>query len=98
MDRQEIEEMQDMLFTAVRNHVKQQARTKLPEKGITGLSLGISLMVMQIGGIVGSKLILKVKGVPYAAVFAGIVLAENHFFIAVKYHYDTFTKMESNFN
>ena len=36
MDRQEIEEMQDMLFTAVRNHVRQQARTKLPEKGIFG--------------------------------------------------------------
>ena len=36
MDRQEIEEMQNILFTAVLNHVKEQARTKLPEKGIFG--------------------------------------------------------------
>ena len=36
MDKREMEEMQNILFTAVLNHVKEQARTKLPEKGIFG--------------------------------------------------------------
>ena len=34
MNIREIEKMQNILFEAVLNHVKEQARTKLPEKGI----------------------------------------------------------------
>ena len=36
MDNQENEKRQYILFEAVLNHVKEQARTKLPEKGIFG--------------------------------------------------------------
>ncbi len=44
-------------------------QAKLPEKGLSDWGLGIALLFMEMGGIIGSKLILKLKRMPYGAVF-----------------------------
>ncbi len=41
----------------------------LPEAGIPGWALGVALLVMELGGIVGSRFILKFKRVGYKYVF-----------------------------
>ena len=45
-------------------------QAKLPEKGIPEWSLGFALLFMEMGGIVGSKLILKLPKLSYKWVFA----------------------------
>ncbi len=45
-------------------------QAKLPEAGISKWVLGMALLIMELGGIVGSKLILKVKGMRYWKLFA----------------------------
>jgi len=45
-------------------------QAKLPEKGIPGQALGCALLFMQLGGIVGSKLIVKFPKLSYKSVFA----------------------------
>ena len=53
-------------------------QAKLPASGIPGEWLGPALFVMQIGGILGAKLILKFKKHSYRSVFlaaAGLILA-----------------------
>ncbi len=45
-------------------------QAKLPEKGIPEWGLGFALLFMEIGGIVGSKLILKFPRASYKTVFA----------------------------
>lgn len=45
-------------------------QAKLPEKGIPGHALGFALLFMQLGGIVGSKLIVKFPKLSYKRVFA----------------------------
>lgn len=45
-------------------------QAKLPEKGIPEWGLGFALLFMEMGGIVGSKLILKFPKASYKAVFA----------------------------
>lgn len=44
-------------------------QTKLTEKGIPEKWLGVALMFMEMGGIVGSKLILKLKNLKYKNTF-----------------------------
>lgn len=44
-------------------------QAKFPEVGVTGLLLGILLFITNIGGIFGSKLILKFKKAPYLLVY-----------------------------
>ncbi len=44
-------------------------QAKLPEKGIPGQALGIALLFMQLGGVVGAKLIVKFPKLPYKSVF-----------------------------
>lgn len=45
-------------------------QAKLPERGISGWTLGAALLFMQLGGVVGARLILKAKNIPYRWVFA----------------------------
>lgn len=45
-------------------------QAKLPEKGIPEWGLGIALLFMEMGGIVGSKLILKAPKAGYRCIFA----------------------------
>lgn len=45
-------------------------QAKLPEKGIPEWGLGIALLFMEMGGIVGSKIILKLPDLSYKRVFA----------------------------
>lgn len=45
-------------------------QAKLPEKGIPEWGLGIALLFMEMGGIVGSKLILKLPKISYKWIFA----------------------------
>ena len=45
-------------------------QAKLPEKGIPEWGLGIALLYMEMGGIVGSKIILKLSKLNYKWVFA----------------------------
>ncbi len=45
-------------------------QAKLPERGISGWTLGLALLFMQLGGVVGAKLILKVRNIRYRWVFA----------------------------
>ena len=44
-------------------------QSKLNTAGISNTLLGIALFVMQIGGVIGAKLILKAKHVKYAKIF-----------------------------
>ena len=44
-------------------------QAKLPETGISKWWLGFALLVMEMGGIVGSRLILKVPNIKYRGVF-----------------------------
>lgn len=44
-------------------------QTKLTEKGIPEKWLGVALMFMEMGGVVGSKLILKLKNLKYKNTF-----------------------------
>ncbi len=44
-------------------------QSKLRTAGISDLLLGISLFIMELGGILGAKLILRAKNVRYVAVF-----------------------------
>ncbi len=44
-------------------------QAKLPEKGIPGQALGIALLFMQLGGVVGAKLIVKFPKLSYKSVF-----------------------------
>lgn len=57
-------------------------QAKLPEKGIPQWGLGIALLVMQLGGIVGSKLILKLPKMNYKLIFASAALLVALGFIA----------------
>lgn len=45
-------------------------QAKLPEKGIPSWALGPALLIMELGGIIGSRLILKLKALEYKRVFA----------------------------
>ena len=45
-------------------------QAKLPERGISGWTLGLALLFMQMGGVVGARLILKAKHLPYRWIFA----------------------------
>lgn len=45
-------------------------QAKLPEKGIPAWSLGFALLFMEMGGIIGAKLILKVPKFTFKSVFA----------------------------
>ncbi len=45
-------------------------QAKLPEKGIPEWGLGIALLFMEMGGIVGSRLILKLPKISYKWIFA----------------------------
>ncbi len=45
-------------------------QAKLPEKGIPQWGLGVALLFMEIGGIVGSKLILKIPKIRYKWIYA----------------------------
>lgn len=45
-------------------------QAKLPEKGIPEWGLGMALLFMEMGGIVGSRLILKLSKVSYKWIFA----------------------------
>lgn len=45
-------------------------QAKLPEKGIPRWGLGFALLFMELGGVVGSKLILRFKNVRYRFIFA----------------------------
>ena len=45
-------------------------QAKLPEKGIPRWGLGIALLFMELGGVVGSKLILRFKNTGYKLIFA----------------------------
>ena len=45
-------------------------QAKLPERGIPEWQLGFALLFMELGGVVGSKLILRIKGLRYKWVFA----------------------------
>lgn len=49
-------------------------QAKLPEKGIPQWALGITLLFMETGGIVGSKLILKFPKISYKWIYAISVL------------------------
>ena len=51
-------------------YAKGCAQAKLPEKGIPEWGLGIALLFMEMGGIVGSKLILKAPKAGYRCIFA----------------------------
>ena len=44
-------------------------QSKLNTAGISNTLLGLALFVMQIGGVIGAKLILKAKHVKYAKIF-----------------------------
>ena len=44
-------------------------QAKLTSAGIDNRALGIALFIMEMGGIVGSKLILKAKKARYASIF-----------------------------
>lgn len=45
-------------------------QAKLPEKGIPKWGLGVALLFMELGGVVGSKLILRLPKVGYKVIFA----------------------------
>ena len=45
-------------------------QARLPQVGISGWTLGIALLIMQLGGVVGAKLILRLKKAKYQHVFA----------------------------
>lgn len=45
-------------------------QAKLPERGIPASRLGLALLFMEIGGVIGSKLILKLPKLEYKRVFA----------------------------
>lgn len=45
-------------------------QAKLPEKGIPQWGLGIALLFMELGGIIGSRLILRLPKVNYKLIFA----------------------------
>ncbi len=45
-------------------------QAKLPEKGIPKWGLGVALLFMELGGVVGSKLILRLPKVGYKMIFA----------------------------
>lgn len=45
-------------------------QAKLPEKGISGWRLGLALLFMEMGGITGSKLILKLPKIRYKWIFS----------------------------
>ena len=49
-------------------------QAKLPEKGIPQWGLGLALMFMELGGIVGSRLIVHLKKTSYKTIFAVSVL------------------------
>ncbi len=57
-------------------------QAKLPEKGIPQWELGIALLFMEMGGIVGSKLILKLPKIRYKWVYTIAVLLVSAGFIA----------------
>ena len=44
-------------------------QAKLPAAGISEWALGVALFVMELGGIIGARLILKAKNVPYRKIF-----------------------------
>lgn len=44
-------------------------QAKLPEKGMSEWWLGLALLFMEMGGIVGSRLILKLSGISYKWIF-----------------------------
>lgn len=44
-------------------------QAKFPEVGVTGLLLGVALFITQIGGIVGSRIILLFKKVSYRTIY-----------------------------
>lgn len=44
-------------------------QAKLPEKGIPGWGLGLALLFMEMGGVVGSRLILKLPKLSYKWIF-----------------------------
>lgn len=44
-------------------------QAKLPQAGVTGIWLGISLFIMEMGGVTGSRLILHLKKIPYRSLF-----------------------------
>lgn len=44
-------------------------QAKLMEAGISNIWLGVALFVMELGGIIGAKLIVRVKKVRYASIF-----------------------------
>lgn len=44
-------------------------QAKLPEAGVPGAALGFALFFMELGGILGSKMILKGKRIRYQGVF-----------------------------
>ena len=59
-------------------------QAKLPEAGMPDMTLGFALFFMEMGGILGAKVILKLKNMRYRCVFAitallvsGGVLAEH---------------------
>ena len=45
-------------------------QAKLPEKGIPKWGLGIALLFMELGGVLGSKLILRLSQIRYISIFA----------------------------
>lgn len=49
-------------------------QAKLPAAGISKWALGISLFLMELGGIVGARLILKAKGIRYRKILAVCLL------------------------
>lgn len=57
-------------------------QAKLPEKGIPEWSLGFALLFMEMGGIIGAKLILKLRKLTYKSVFAIALLLVSAGFIA----------------
>ena len=46
-------------------------QAKLPESSIPGWALGIALLCLELGGIIGSRLIIKLPKLPYRWVFIG---------------------------
>ena len=50
-------------------------QAKLPTRGIPQWGLGVALLMMELGGIVGAKLILKLPRWSYRAVFAASLAA-----------------------
>jgi hypothetical protein len=45
-------------------------QAKLPETGIPDMLLGVALFVMQLGGVIGARVILRCKKMSYRTIFA----------------------------